>query len=93
MCTAMAYAYRSEDRSLDSAPLYRYATGTMSLRYLSPVPSEAVIELEAEVISTQGRKTTLRCLLKAENTICLEAKVIAIRVYDSSQPQKDSPFR
>ena len=92
MCTSMAYAYRNEDRSLDSEPLYRYATGTMHLRYLKPVFSNAAIHLEAEVLTTQGKKTTLRCLLKSKNIVHLEAEVIAIRVYDSNQPQENSPF-
>ena len=92
MCTAMAYAYRSEGRDLDSEPIYRYATGTMQLRYRKPVPMKSQIMLEASILSCKDRKTTLQCNLMVENELCLAAEVIAIRVYDSSQPNPGSLF-
>jgi len=85
MCTAMADAYRKEDRALDSTPEYRYATGTLSIKYLKPTPNTKV-ELRARVIEVKGRKTTLKCDLYSENgEKTAEADVIAIRVFDSSE--------
>ena len=92
MCTAMADAYKSEQRSLDSEPEYRYATATMNLRYLKPVSVDALLFLEAKVTSRQGRKTTLHCQLKVDDVVCLEAEVIAVRVFDSSKIQPGSLF-
>lgn len=92
MCTAMAHAYRIEERSLDSKPLYRYATGTMQIRYLKPVPYKALIILKAHILAYKNRKSTLHCTLEANNTTCVEAEVIAIRVYDSNQPPANNLF-
>ena len=92
MCTAMAHAYRREQRGLDSKPVYRYATGTMQLRYVKPVQMHTEISLEARIQSYKSRKTTLECKLIAEGELRLLAEVIAIRVYDSSQPHTNNLF-
>ena len=39
MGTAMAYAYKTEGRSLDSKPYYKYATGTLKVKYIKPTPN------------------------------------------------------
>ena len=93
MCTAMASAYRKEGRALDSQPMYRYATGTMQLRYKHPVRIQHEVMLKAEVLEETHKKTVLSCNLYAEDICCIEAQVIAIRVFDSSQPVDPShPF-
>ena len=42
MGTAMAYAYKTEGRSLDSKPYYKYATGTLKVKYIKPTPNKEV---------------------------------------------------
>ncbi len=91
MGTAMAAAYQAEGRALDSEPIYRYATGTLNIRYLKPTPNTH-IELRARVEEIKGRKTTLRCRVFAEGEQTAEAEVIAIRVADSSEAKDDNPF-
>jgi len=39
MCSAMAHAYKSERRQLDSVPEYRYATGSLNIKYLNQQPT------------------------------------------------------
>ena len=56
MCTAMAAAYQAEGRDLDSAPTYRYATGSMNLKYLKPTNSEKELMLIAEVQEIKNKK-------------------------------------
>ena len=56
MGTAMAHAYRSEGRNLDSRPIYRYATGTMNIKYLKPTSNDHPIELRARITEVKGRK-------------------------------------
>lgn len=85
MGTAMAYAYKSENRSLDTEPEYRYATGTINVRYLKPTPNDKPIELRAQVIEMKGRKTTMKCQVFCEGIQTADCEVIAIRVFDSSQ--------
>lgn len=88
MCTAMADAYKREVRPLDSMPEYRYATGSLSIKYLKPTPNTSV-QLRATVKEVKGRKTVLDCkLLSDSGAITAEAEVVAIRVYDSSEDKK-----
>ena len=92
MGTAMAAAYQAEDRDLDSEPAYRYATGTLNVKYLKPTPNDIPVELRAKVEQIKGRKTTLSCEVFSAGVKTAEASVIAIMVSDSSQPKADNPF-
>lgn len=85
MGTAMAAAYRAENRPLNSEPEYRYATGTMTVKYLKPTLNDKPIELRAKVTEIKGRKTVLLCDVWVEGIRTAEASVIAIRVFDSSK--------
>ena len=90
MGTAMAATYQAEGRSLDSLPEYRYATGTIKVKYLKPTPNAKPVELRAEVLEIKGRKVVLTCRAYSEGTLTAEAEVVAIRVYDSSKDKEDS---
>lgn len=92
MGTAMADAYRREKRSLDSEPVYRYATGTLNVRYVKPTPN-TIVELRARIVEVKERKTVMKCTASVNGEITAEADVIAIRVYDSSTHQGENPFK
>lgn len=92
MGTAMAAAYKNEGRGLESAPIYRYATGTISVKYLKPTPNDQPITLKAKVKEIKGRKVVLLCLAYCNDVLTAEADVIAIRVFDSSSPQNIDEF-
>ena len=92
MGTAIAHAYKLEGRDLDSKPIYRYATGTLTVKYLKPTPNDKV-ELRAQVVEVKGRKTVLKCSLLANGEVTAEADVVAIRVYDSSKDEGGSAFK
>ncbi|GAB4412999.1 MAG: PaaI family thioesterase [Bacteroidia bacterium] len=92
MGSAMAAAYRAEGRALGSLPHYRYATGTLTVRYLLPTSGTAPVELRATIREIKGRKTTLHCRVFSEGRQTAEAEVIAIRVADSSLDHGDNPF-
>lgn len=93
MGTAMADAYKREERSLNSDPEYRYATGTLSVKYLKPTPNSTV-ELRAKVIEVKGKKTVLKCDFLSENgEKTAEADVVAIRVFDGSAGDGGNPFK
>ena len=91
MCTAAAYAYKLEERSLGSLPDYKYATGTLTVKYLKPTPNDKPIELRAKVTEQRGKVTTVLCDVFVEGLKTAEATVIAIRVFDSSK-QTNSVF-
>ncbi|WOK06420.1 PaaI family thioesterase [Imperialibacter roseus] len=93
MGSAMAHAYKLEGRPLDSMPEYRYATGTLNVRYLKPTPNDQTIELRARVSEVKNRKTVFYCEVFANGLKTAEADVVAIRVYDSSQPPAENAFK
>ena len=93
MGTAMADAYKREDRSLDSEPVYRYATGTLTVKYLKPTPNDKTIELRTKIIEVKGRKTVMECEAIVEGVVTATAEVIGIRVYDSSNHTGENPFK
>ena len=92
MGTAMAYAYQQEDRDLDSEPVYRYATGSLEVKYLKPTSNLHLVRLEAKVLESKGRKVVLSCTIHSQGELTAEAKAVAIRVFDSSQSSEDNPF-
>ncbi len=91
MGTAMADAYRRENRSLDSLPNYRYATGTLHIKYLKPTPNGAV-QLRAHVLEVKNRKTVLKCNFICAGEVTATAEVIAIRVFDGNLTDNHNPF-
>ncbi|ANQ48967.2 PaaI family thioesterase [Flammeovirga sp. MY04] len=92
MGTAMADAYKSEGRALDSAPYYRYATGTMNIKYLKPTPINQTIRLVAEVTERKGKKIVMKCTSWSGDVQTAEAEVIAIQVFNSDASKDKNPF-
>ncbi|MGB0522127.1 MAG: PaaI family thioesterase [Flammeovirgaceae bacterium] len=92
MGTAMAASYRHEGRDLASEPVYKYATGTITVKYLKPTPNDKPIELRAKVLEVKGRKVTLTCTSIIDGIVTAEADVIAIRVFDSSLTENIDEF-
>jgi acyl-coenzyme A thioesterase PaaI-like protein len=92
MCTAMADAYRREGRELGSDPVYRYATGTITVRYLKPTPNDRPIILRARIVEAKGRKTKVSCEAFVDGVKTAEAEAIGIRVLEGP-PVEESPFR
>ncbi|MFY0651618.1 MAG: PaaI family thioesterase [Cyclobacteriaceae bacterium] len=93
MGTAIAHAYKIEERSMDSLPEYRYATGTLNVKYLLPTSNNMPVELRAKVIEVKNRKTVLTCDLFSDGKKTAEAKVVAIRVFESSQQSGENAFK
>ena len=82
MSTAMATAIRNENRAMDSEPHYRFATGTLNIKYLKPTPIATPVTLKAKVTNIKdARKYTLHCDVFAENLKTVEATVIAFLVF------------
>ena len=92
MGTAMAAAYKAEGRPLSSEPEYRYATGTITVKYLKPTPNDQPIELRTKVLEIKGRKVVMKCDVYSNGTHTATADVVAIRVYDGSKDVADSAF-
>ncbi len=92
MATAMATAIREEQRPLSSEPRYRFATGSLMIKYLQPSPIGSSLELRARVTEIKNRrKFTLDCALYAASEKTVAATVIAFLVYRSDHPKLASP--
>lgn len=91
MGTSMAYAYKQEKRSLGSLPEYKYATGTMKIKYLKPTPNNT-IQLKAKILSYSEKKVHISCEVLSEEIVTAIGEVLAFRVYDSSK-REASPFK
>lgn len=92
MATAMATAIREEGRPLSSEPHYKFATGSMNIKYLKPTNNNSELELRAHVTEIKNsRKFTLACDLFVDGEKTAEASVVAFLVYRSDQPHKANP--
>lgn len=80
VCTAIAHAYRAEDREIGTSPDIWFATGGLSIRYLKPAPVAGPIVVRARVVTAGPRKVGLHAELAAGAELCADAEVIAVRV-------------
>lgn len=88
MATAMAHAIREEGRSLRSEPRYRFATGSLALRFEQPTPVDEVICLSARVMAVKGRKYELHCEVRVAGSLTAQAEVVAFLVWRSDKPDE-----
>lgn len=80
VCTAIAAAYVAEGRAIGSAPDLWYATASLNITYLRPTPIDQPVTLEARVVATEGRRTTVHTTLSAGGKECARGEVMAVRV-------------
>lgn len=93
MATAMATAIRNEGRALGTEPHYRFATGSMNIKYLKPTHNDRTLELRAHVTEIKNeKKYTVECGLYVDGEKTAEATVVAFLVYRSDQPDESSKF-
>lgn len=83
VCTAIAYAYRMENRSIGSAPRIWCVTANLNITYLRPTPLGSPVSLRARVTAAGPKKTLLQCSLYSNSDECARAEVVAVRVPDS----------
>jgi acyl-coenzyme A thioesterase PaaI-like protein len=77
---AIAHAYRSEGRSVGSAPRISYVTGNLNVAYLKPTPIDRPLQLRARITKIEGRKAWVNCTLSAGGQLCATGEVLGIRV-------------
>ena len=76
--SAMATAVHNENRLPDSKPYYRFATGTLNIKFLSPTPITTPMTLKAKVTNIkEDRIYTLHCNVFTNNEQTVAAEVIA----------------
>lgn len=80
ICTAVAAAYREENRAFDTQPPIWYVTGSLNLSYLRPTPIQGPVTLRANIQEKKPKKIVLACSLYANEEECVQARVVAVRV-------------
>ena len=83
ICTAIADAYRRQEREIGSAPNIWYVTGLLSVTYRRPASITAPVEVRARIDEVGERKTRLSCSLFSDGSECVEASVVAVSVASS----------
>jgi len=92
IATAMATAYRNENRAMDSRPWYLFATGSINIRYLLPSSVEQALRLEAHVTAIKyEKKYSLQCDVYAGGEKTADAQVVVLLVYRSDRPDEVPP--
>ena len=93
MASAMATAIRNENRALGTKPEYRFASGTLNIKFLKPTPILTSLTWRAKVVNIKKERIyTLCCDLYAENEKTVEAGVIAFLVYSSKTDSVNLAF-
>ena len=80
ICTAIADAYRREDREVGSGEIIWYVTATLEVTYVRPTPIEHPVTLKAHVRQHRGKKSWVDCAVFSGEVECARGKVLAIRV-------------
>ncbi len=80
LCTAIADAYRRENRPIGSAPLIWCATAYLKIDYLHPVLLDRPVTLRARVVEAGPKKTVLFCSVFSQGRECARGEVLAVRV-------------
>ncbi|MBV9170861.1 MAG: PaaI family thioesterase [Chloroflexi bacterium] len=79
VCTAISDADRNDGRG--DRPVV-FATGSLTISYLRPVPIHSPVELTARITERTARKSRIECRVNASGELCARAEVLAIRVTD-----------
>jgi acyl-coenzyme A thioesterase PaaI-like protein len=80
IATAIAAAYRAENREMDTLPAIMYVTGNLNVSFLKPTPMNTELILKAVVKEMKPKKMVIACSVFAGNEKTAEGEVIAIRM-------------
>jgi len=78
--TAIAAAYRAEDRPLGSDPRIAYVTSELCVDYHRPTPLDDPLHLGARVAGDVGRRATVRCEVGPGDQVTATGDVDVVRV-------------
>ena len=81
--TAAAAMYRSENRSMDSLPAFRFVTGSLQVSYLKPTPLGPQLEIRGRVKEIKGRKVVVEATVYAEGEATARCEVVALQMPDT----------
>ena len=88
--TAMAAAYRAENREMGTAPYLRFVTASLKVDYVSPTPLGPELQLRGHIIEVKERKVVVETTLSADGIICAKGQTIAVKMPESMAPGMNS---
>lgn len=81
--TAAAAMYRLEDRPMDSAPPFRFVTGSLLVTYLKPTPLGPALVVRGHVREISGRKVIVDSTVEVDGVLTARGEVVALQMPDS----------
>ena len=78
--TAAAAMYRSEDRSMDTLPAFRFVTGSLRVDYLKPTPISDPLEIRGRVKEIKGRKVIVETTVFVDGIATARGEVVAVQM-------------
>ncbi|RJP20410.1 MAG: PaaI family thioesterase [Candidatus Abyssobacteria bacterium SURF_5] len=78
--TAIAAAYKLEDRNFGEGDYIDYATAKLTVTYLKRTPMDTILELRSKVVKKGNRSILVETRLLANGEECVKGEVVAVRV-------------
>ena len=86
--TAMAESYKDLNQEDRGSPPYWFATASLKVDFLKPIPVDMPVQLRARVKEMHERKALVRCSLYSQGVECARGEVVAVRVPAGAGPSK-----
>src|ERR1035437_5120257 len=80
--TAAAAMYRDEGREMDSLPSFRFVTGSLQVRFLTPTPLGPELVIRGRVEEIRGRTVIIASTVLADGVVTVRGQVVAVRMPD-----------
>jgi len=84
--TAAAAAHEAAGRPLGSAPPLRFVTASLAVTFLRPTPLGGPLVLRGRVEEQSERKVIVAISVSAEDRVCAEGRVVAVRMPATMAP-------
>ena len=81
--TAAAAMYRSEGRTMDTLPPFRFVTGSLHVDYLKPTPLSQPLQLRGRVKEIRGRKVIVETTVYSGDVATARGEVVAVQMPES----------
>jgi acyl-coenzyme A thioesterase PaaI-like protein len=81
--TAAAAMYREEGRDMDTAPPFRFVTGSLLVRYLQPTTLGPELVIRGRVNEIKGRKVVVHSSVLVGAVMSVSGEVVAIQMPES----------
>jgi acyl-coenzyme A thioesterase PaaI-like protein len=78
--TAAAAMYRLEGRPMDSAPPFRFVTGSLLVTYLKPTPLGPALVVRGHVREIKGRKVVVDSTVEVDGVLTARGEVVALQM-------------